>query len=352
MIGNTDEHKEPARRWLRWLSMAVGVSCWLYVAAGVAFWLVVRVASDRWWVATVLMFGPRWALALPLLVLIPAALAIRRRQIWVVGLGMVIVLGPVMGFRLPWRRALLKDGDGLRIRLLTCNIHRYWLNGPGLGDLIAQAKVDVVALQEWSSRHEGTAFSEGKWYTQRDGELFLASRYPIRKVKELVMEAKEAGIAICYELQTPGGPVYMVNLHLASPHPALEALIEAEPSAKEEIRGNIATRREESRIISEFAAGVKGPILLAGDFNMPTDSTIFQSYWSRFTDAFCSAGTGFGFTYYSRLMRTRIDHILGGSGWQCRQSWVGPALGSPHRPVLAEMEWIGASPTPSGHAGQ
>ncbi|MGE5610219.1 MAG: endonuclease/exonuclease/phosphatase family protein [Bacillota bacterium] len=341
MVGNNDETPKPARRWIDWLGMAVVISCWSYVAMGVAFWLLMWVAADRWWVATALMFGPRWVLLVPLAVLIPAVLAIRWQSMWVLGLGMVIVLGPVMGFRVPWRRVLLNDGGGLRVRMLTCNIHRHWLKGPELGRLIDGSKVDVVALQEWSSRHEGTAFAEGKWYTLRDAELFLASRYPIRKVKELIVEEKEAGIAVCYEVQTPRGPVYVVNLHLVSPHPALESLVERDQSAIAQVRANMAKRREESRIISAFAAEVKGPILLAGDFNMPTDSTTFQRYWSGFTDAFCEAGTGFGFTYYSRLMRTRIDHILGGSGWQCRRSWVGPAVGSPHRPVIAEMEWVG-----------
>ena len=42
-----------------------------------------------------------------------------------------------------------------------------------------------------------------------------------------------------------------------------------------------------------------------------------------------------------RLTVTRIDHVLGGKGWQSRASSVGPDLGSPHRPLLVDLEWTG-----------
>ena len=33
----------------------------------------------------------------------------------------------------------------------------------------------------------------------------------------------------------------------------------------------------------------------------------------------------------------RIDHILAGPGWRCGRCWVGPDVGSPHRPLLADL---------------
>ncbi|HEX2972473.1 MAG TPA: endonuclease/exonuclease/phosphatase family protein [Tepidisphaeraceae bacterium] len=333
---STDDPKPP-RRWVHWLRIAVVTACWLYLAMVLTFWLVMYFGTDRWWVATALMFGPRWVLATPLLLLIPAALAFHWRSLAILGIAAVIVLLPVMGFRIPWRPAFQQNAAELRLRLVTCNIHRYWLSGTGLRDLITTTQADVVALQEWTSRHESAAFGDAQWHTLRDDELFLASRYPIRKFKDLVLTQKDSGIAVCYELQTPTEPVYLINLHLMSPHPALESLIERDPAAPARIEQNSSRRREESRLISEFAAKLPGPVLLAGDFNTPTDSTIYRECWSQFGNAFCTAGTGFGFTYYTRLMRTRIDHILTGPGWQCRRSWVGPAIGSPHRPVIAEL---------------
>jgi endonuclease/exonuclease/phosphatase (EEP) superfamily protein YafD len=81
--------------------------------------------------------------------------------------------------------------------------------------------------------------------------------------------------------------------------------------------------------------------VIAGDFNMPTDSDIYQLYWSSYTNAFSAAGLGFGYTKFTRWHGIRIDHILAGPGWRCRRSWVGPDVGSDHRPVLAELTWVG-----------
>src|SRR5262249_17737710 len=53
------------------------------------------------------------------------------------------------------------------------------------------------------------------------------------------------------------------------------------------------------------------------------------------------AGLGWGYTFYNNRTMTRIDHILGGAGWSCRRCWVGPDVGSEHRPVIADMEWHG-----------
>jgi endonuclease/exonuclease/phosphatase (EEP) superfamily protein YafD len=44
----------------------------------------------------------------------------------------------------------------------------------------------------------------------------------------------------------------------------------------------------------------------------------------------------------------RIDHILAGPGWQAERCWVGPDVGSPHRPVIADLIWTGPVAGPAG----
>ena len=44
-----------------------------------------------------------------------------------------------------------------------------------------------------------------------------------------------------------------------------------------------------------------------------------------------------------RKTTVRIDHVLAGKGWNCVRCWVGPNVGSPHRPVLADLVWTGTS---------
>ena len=98
----------------------VAVCTWLYVAALLAVWLLLRLGGDRWWFATVILFGPRWLCAVPLAVLVPTAGLIRRRLLWVLAAAAIVVFGPAMGFCIPWARLTAARGPSLRI--LTCNV--------------------------------------------------------------------------------------------------------------------------------------------------------------------------------------------------------------------------------------
>jgi endonuclease/exonuclease/phosphatase family metal-dependent hydrolase len=72
----------------------------------------------------------------------------------------------------------------------------------------------------------------------------------------------------------------------------------------------------------------------------PDDSPIFrQNLLPNFQDAFTAAGAGYGRTYHARWTQTRIDHILASPAFQVRSCYVGPDVGSAHRPVLAEIAW-------------
>jgi endonuclease/exonuclease/phosphatase (EEP) superfamily protein YafD len=76
---------------------------------------------------------------------------------------------------------------------------------------------------------------------------------------------------------------------------------------------------------------------VAGDFNAPVESVIYQESWGDWTNAFSAAGWGFGRTRMSRWIRARIDHILSDDRWVVHRSWVGPDVGSDHRPLFAEL---------------
>jgi vancomycin resistance protein VanJ len=85
--------------------------------------------------------------------------------------------------------------------------------------------------------------------------------------------------------------------------------------------------------------------IIAGDFNTPIESPIYRHAWARYGNAFSQAGFGCGatVTFERRNFRfsARIDHVLFGPNWRCRAAWVGPELGSDHRPVIAELQRIG-----------
>lgn len=78
-------------------------------------------------------------------------------------------------------------------------------------------------------------------------------------------------------------------------------------------------------------------MILAGDFNTPGESAIFRDAWHGFRDCFNVAGWGLGYTFYGGKTAVRIDHVLINRDWRCRSCRIGPDVGSPHRPVLADL---------------
>ncbi len=91
------------------LTRGLGAIVWLYVAMLAVVWLLLRLGGDRWWFATLILFGPRWLCAVPLAALVPAAALVRRRLLWPLTAAAVVAVGPIMGFCLPWARAPRPD---------------------------------------------------------------------------------------------------------------------------------------------------------------------------------------------------------------------------------------------------
>ena len=83
------------------------------------------------------------------------------------------------------------------------------------------------------------------------------------------------------------------------------------------------------------------PFLVAGDFNLPSDSAIYRRDWASLPSAFETAGNGFGTSKRTGWFGVRIDHILLGPGWTCDRAFIGPHLNGDHRPLVADLTWSG-----------
>ena len=324
-----------SERLKRWIAGA----SWFYLLISIVWWGILRVSGDGWWMATVFLFGPRWICVLPLVPLILAAALIHRRSLWILLLAAWVVLFPLMNLSLPWRLVIPHFQSGPHIRVLTCNLHGTKIEA--LAGLIAEEHPDIVAVQEESSRRPLSVFGGREWHTFCMGEWVVASRYPIGKTADIALKGWPApGGAVCCELEAPFGRIPFINLHLASPHQQLESVRWRSPSAPVEMRSNSAVRATQSRIVGGYAEDLGPATLVAGDFNTPEGSPVFKKYWSSFSSAFSMAGWGLGHTYYTRRVSMRIDHILAGDAWRCRGCRVGPDIGSAHRPLIAEFEFI------------
>jgi endonuclease/exonuclease/phosphatase (EEP) superfamily protein YafD len=228
------------------------------------------------------------------------------------------------------------------LRILTCNVHGEALDGRALGGLIAKTKPDIVMLQEAYSAWESIERYAGdvRWICRRDGELFVASRYPIENAEDFgeTRWQKWGGAAVRYDIAGPAGVIHLFNIHLASPHLQFQGVIDQKAASDKELEGHLQVRSRQSEKLSALAREVGPNAILGGDFNTICEGAIYHRSWSHFSDAFSVAGSGTGHTYFGEGAALRIDHIFSGAQWRCLRCWVGPDVGSPHRPLIADME--------------
>ncbi len=326
-----------APAWLiRWLRPAA----WGYLALATIATAFIWTLGDIWWPATVLLYGPRWLLLLPAFPLATAAMLIRPRLLIPIAAALLIILGPVMGFRTGWRR-WLGGGPPPALRVISFNVEG------SINPMLLQVPrslerygADVVVLQECPPRLAEPALWPAGWTVKSiDGGLCLGSRFPVVETK--VLQRLEAGIqggtgnAALFRLRTDRGIIDVVALHLETPRKGLAPLRREGTSTR--LRVNIEIRNVGGRRISGWIQSETLNPIIAGDFNLPVESRIYRDWFGRCANAFSTAGRGFGWTRVLNRFSVRIDHILACGSWRPLSAEVGPELGSDHLPVIADL---------------
>lgn len=317
---------------------------WLLVLFLLVVLVIYRTMGDRTWWGTVLIYSGRWPWILPVLLLLPFALAWRRTALVPLGVGALLVAGPIMGGHVSL--AGLRSGEGA-LRVLTYNVENGDRVAFRLGELLAEEKPDIAGFQECGPfMHQALGILKG-WAavdTSSVGICFL-SRYPIRgapqrmEAHDFRMAGGSAAIAR-YELITPGGIVHVFVLHLETPRHGVEHLLRDPANAPRYIESNNILRDTESRVVRRWIDSVPGPRIVMGDFNLPVESIIWQQYWNgALSDAFGEAGNGWGFTKLNGWIRVRIDHVLHTEQLRVVGTHVGTDWGSDHLPFVAEVKW-------------
>jgi len=336
----------------RHLKTALSWGVWGYLLAVVGVWGLLLLGGDRWWLATVVLFGPRWLLAIPLAVLVPLAALTRRRMLWPLLLAGVVLLGPILRLCLPWGRLAAPGVPALRV--LTCNVDGEAVDVAALAALIRETAPDIVALQECPA-HVAWDWLAG-WHVHRAGELLIASRYALREVAVARCHYPPGPwppvTALYCAVESPAGRVGFCNVHFGSPHQGLDNVLDRRtvlsPARSAELEAEIDTRGRESEDAVKWLSGLPEPLIVAGDFNMPTDSAIYRRYWAGYANAFSRCGCGFGYTKWTPVRMlcygVRIDHVLTGAECRCCRCWVGPDIGSDHLPLIADLTWEGNGP--------
>lgn len=322
----SDIPSRPFRRWaarLAFLNLiaVIGVVAWFFSAA------------DQNWIATLMLFGPRWLAFAPLALLLPFALL--TRSFW--GLSWCLAAAVIIGW--PFMGAVLlpspaKAISGSPIRIMTFNADNKDCERNQFRSFIRDNNVTVIALQD-ADRIREPDLPDGYHLLAAANGIKLASKYPASTTGEL-SDARigPARGAAKFRVAFPTGEREIGVVHLPTPRPGLEAIIARKPDGVQTLEAVISQRDEASATVKKWLGGCS---LVVGDFNLPPESLIYQRDWSTYKNAFAEAGQGYGWTMFSKRGSVRIDHILFQDNWGCLGVRIGPELGSAHRPVLADF---------------
>ena len=326
------------------LRLCIVIGAWGYLVLVLAAWVLLGLAGDRWWPATLLTFGPRWLVLVPCPILALAARSFERRLLAPVLLAAALGAGPVMGFCVCWGSltgATPIENVAL-LRVVTLNAGEGGTVPEVVGGFVKSERPDVLIVNEWpSAASELCPCLPAGWHVAEHQNTAVFSRYPIKSVEKLGPDRFRKpwrAPALRCELETPSGTIYVVGLHLDTPREGLEAIRESLWNAGAQMEQMAEDRRSESELASQMAAESIEPVIVAGDFNMPVDSTLYKRYWSRWQNAFSTAGLGYGQTKFTRFFGIRIDHVLASQEWQVLTARVGPNLGGDHRPVVVDLQ--------------
>jgi endonuclease/exonuclease/phosphatase (EEP) superfamily protein YafD len=347
----------PRRRFARWGRGLLRVLAVAYPLSLLATTVALRYVGEAWWVSTVGLYLPRIGFALPLPFL---ALALHLgRMRWLLGLqgiGVVLILFPLMGFVLPWP---VTHRDGPTLRVLSFNVNSGHSGVTVVMDEIARYSPDLVLLQETGGNQAFLPPLKALYPTvEVSGQFVLATRYPLVASGESLVEtpppAPEPESFQRRVLDTPLGPIVVYNVHTVSPRGPLYNLRGQSGLTREiasgrvfhsaaapKIEKNANRRASQVEAFSAAAAKETGSVLVAGDTNLPGLSPVLHRFLSTYDDGFERAGWGFGYTFPTDKWRPwmRIDRIMTNDPLRFVRFEVGESrAASDHRCVVADLQ--------------
>ncbi len=313
---------------------------YLYGAGVLCIWALLRFCGDVWWFATVLLYGPRWIYLLPMCFFLPVSVLWERRYLIPLGLIAGIIIWPVMGFNVAFPKKNIPD-TAFTLRVVTYNVQRWEVNKEEFAALLDAVQPDIVAIQECASPRWLEVPSP--WYTKRSVYSMVVSRYPINDSYVLPRVPETSGLYCT--IKTPGGIIGFCSVDLLTPRRSLAGVLDPVRIFNfdyvDTAQEGIDFRWAESENLFKWIKGFGDEKILAGDFNLTTDSPIYRKYWSGYQNAFTETGLGFGYTKKTRInifsYQSRIDHILSTPGIRPVRTWLGPDFGSDHLPVVVEF---------------
>jgi vancomycin resistance protein VanJ len=302
----------------RFLSSFVSATAALYCMA-------IMVLAALWSFAP----GSHWSIAfsnifasgffLPLLLLVPAAVLLRTRWMYIVTLLPLIIFLALFGARFVPRLGPTVTG-GTRLRVMTFNQLFSNTNVSGLLAAIRAQHADVIALQELvpavadAMQRDLKAVYPYQMLNPSNsvGGLGVLSRYPLEPATGVDGAAGQWVV-----LRARGQTLTIVNVHV---HFSGISRIRSQRfgSLSYFRMYDTSGRLSQVNTLRQAAQQVSGSLIMMGDFNTGDREPGHAVLASELHDAFADAGRGFGFTFPNRkrigpitipVPLVRIDYV-------------------------------------------
>ena len=306
--------------------------------------------SESWWLGTMVVYLPRIPWVIPALVLIPLSVRCGWKPVLINVTAGLLAAGPVMNWQSGGLFRSAVDRQAYRLTVVSCNVQSFRPKFDQVVVEINRIGPDVVLFQEAFEDHALLATLFEGWNVHRVDEYLVASKLPLKFISTTFVPGFERVTAVRYEVETPLGPVAVFNVHQTSPRRSLTQLKPWSPligSGIETVEQETTLRDVEAMKTRAFTVpeGLDHPVLIAGDFNMPNDSSLFRRHWGSLQDAYALTGVGYGYTspcsqgkiWPGNTPWAQVDHILANEDWQVERCWIGESAGSDHRLIAAQL---------------
>ena len=206
-------------------------------------------------------------------------------------------------------------------------------NSQYLKSLIYQEDPDIFLFQETYVARIDKIFAD-PWTFQCHSGLCIASKFTFKMVNQYSRRIFNGwgNFAVAYELDIHGKELPLMNVHLETPRPIISGLLHSSVNWRE-IKLFRENKSLESSLISAWASSQQ-QFIMAGDFNMTANESLYRDYFSSFQNALDTRGLGLNYTKYTAWHGVRIDHVLTSNNMTIETSEVMPSLGGDHRAVV------------------
>ena len=287
---------------------------------------------------------------------------IRRRRVKIIIWSVVALVAGVCAYyyfcclNRPGDKERLSERSVGDIRVGTVNIDGFrFLSSPDLtAEFLLKCardnELDLLVVQEYMSFRGmdrldfQNMFKDDYPYIHIEGEHALISKMPLLTHRSVTFADKDDRFML-YRLEDYDcDTLNFVAVHL---HTTGLFTLERTPMQKDgesikvvinTLRATAALRRAQARMVRECVDTLRGPVIVAGDFNSVPGSKVGHIVKGRdLVDSFRESGHGKGSTYRQMKDILRIDYILHGDGLRSTATVIPDDYISDHRAVVTNL---------------